>query len=174
MEDEMVNDATVEVLCDTDGGTEVTDDVLESDEGFDLNADCDSLPRFDFSDDSVNNINERLEGEGYGLDRIDHINLGELEDDFWENSGKGGGVRNENTWAENMGNYPEILDRLNQGESLDEIWQDERLNPTCNTLFGRNPITLDTSDPNNVVVTDGRHRIAMAQMLGYTHLPTKR
>ena len=126
-----------------------------------------------FSDESVNEINNKLERKGYKLERIDDIKLNGLEDNFWQNSGKGGGGRNEETWKQVMQPYPEILNRLKQGQSLDDIWDDDRLKPTCSTLFNdRQRLRIDRSDPKNMVI-DGRHRIAMGQKLGFTHLPMK-
>jgi len=130
---------------------------------------------FDFSDEkAINDINDKLRNQGYQIQPIGDVDVGDLEDNFWNSSGKGGGTRNESAWEQNMQNYPEILNRINQGQSLEEIRNDETLRPTCNTLFNDNdPIRLDTSDPDNIRVPYGRHRIAMAQRLGFTHLPIK-
>lgn len=122
-----------------------------------------------FSSINIEACNEALTRDETKMQMIDISNItveGSSNESFWTNHGG-----NEDGYKKVMTEYVNMMQSYSNGMSLEQCW--ENYPDAAYAFFGRkDPVRLDNSY-GTLTVSNGRHRIIMAQQLGITHLPAK-
>lgn len=122
-----------------------------------------------FSSINIEACNDALTRDDTKMQMVNISNIaieGSSNESFWTNHGG-----NENGYQKVMTEYVNMMQSYSNGMSLEQCW--ENYPDAANAFFGRkDPIRLDDSY-GTLTVSNGRHRIIMAQQLGITHLPAK-
>ena len=111
--------------------------------------------------------NNALIRDGRGMQMIDisHIQVEGISDDhFWTHHG-----RSEAEWEKGMHEFTDMMQNFSEGMSIEQCY--ETYPGAAGMVFGSQTIQLSNNLEGELVITNGRHRIAMAQKLGITHLP---
>lgn len=118
---------------------------------------------------NIEACNEALTRDETKMQMVNISNIaieGSSNESFWTNHGG-----NENGYQKVMAEYVNMMQNYSNGMSLEQCW--EKYPDAANAFFGRkDPIRLDNSY-GTLTVSNGRHRIAMAQKLGIKYLPAK-
>ena len=96
---------------------------------------------------------------------VSHIQVEGISDErFWTHHG-----RSEAEWEKGMREFTNMMQSFSNGMSIEQCYE---LYPgAAGMVFGAQPIQLSNNLEGELAITNGRHRIAMAQRLDITHLP---
>ena len=115
---------------------------------------------------NIEACNNALARDGNKMQMVDISNIDiddSSDDDFWSHHG-----RSEIEWQAGVSEYLNMMQSYSNGMSIEQCYEDYP--NTAAMFFGRDAIQLSSCD-GAFVVSNGRHRIAMAQRLGISFLP---
>jgi len=115
---------------------------------------------------SLDACNQALARDGRNMQMVDISGIevdGLSEDSFWSHNGI-----SEGEWQACMSQYESMMQSYAGGMSIDQCY--DEYPQTAAAIFGRDPIRLSECN-GSLAISGGRHRVAMAQRLGITHLP---
>lgn len=116
---------------------------------------------------NLNDCNEALSRDGRGMQMVDISCIqvdGVSDSHFWSHHG-----RSESEWQAGMSEYTNMMQSFSNGMSIEQCY--ETYPATAGMVFGAQPVQLSDDGNGGLAITNGRHRVAMAQRLGITHLP---
>ena len=108
---------------------------------------------------------DALSRDGRQMQMVDisSIPVEGVDEYFWSHHS-----RSEEEWRNGMSEYENMMRSYSSGMSIDRCY--DTYPHAAAMFFGRDPIRLCNVN-GSVEVENGRHRIAMAQRMGITHLP---
>lgn len=134
----------------------------------------------------IDSCNRALEYVGRGNLKMVDISSIQIQDSLDENFWSFHGY-SENSWRGGMNDYLSMMKDIVNGILASEKISDtaeaylarqnvkskcqEDYNAVWHMIFGEQPIQLSKNEEGKLIITNGRHRIAMAQKLGISYLP---
>lgn len=115
---------------------------------------------------NIEACNNAFARDGRRMQMVDISNInvdGSSDEHFWLHHG-----RSEAEWQAGMSEYVSMMQSYSNGMSIEQCY--EEYPNTAGMVFGRDTIQLSDCD-GTLAVSNGRHRIVMAQRLGISHLP---